>query len=180
MHARRIAWIALAAVASFEAAIAQTSDKVDFARDVQPILRQHCIGCHGGALHQAGLRLDRRSDAMRGGTTTPGVIHPGDGRSSVLYIKISSSQFGPQMPPAGPLRPDQIDIIKRWIDDGAEWVCVAEISMWSIGIPVRFEASVLAASKSSRGSMQLSTTTIAIRMEPSSKTNARAYRGSTS
>src|SRR5262249_37103218 len=95
--------------------------KVDFARDVQPIFRQYCIGCHGTALHQAGLRLDRRSDAMRGGTTSPGVIHPGDGRSSVLYIKISSSQFGPHWPPTGPMRPEQIDLIKRLIDDGAEW-----------------------------------------------------------
>src|SRR5205807_9089563 len=89
--------------------------------DVQPIFRQYCIGCHGAALHQAGLRLDRRSDAMRGGTTTPGVIHPGDGRSSILYIKISGSQFGPQMPPTGALRPEQIDIIKRWIDQGVPW-----------------------------------------------------------
>jgi ankyrin repeat protein len=121
MHARSIAWIILVAAASYEAAVAQTPDKVDFARDVQPIFRQHCVGCHGAALHQAGLRLDRRSDAMRGGTTTPGVIHPGDGRSSVLYIKVSGSDFGPQMPPTGPLRPDQIDIVKRWIDEGAEW-----------------------------------------------------------
>jgi mono/diheme cytochrome c family protein len=120
MHARRIAWLILA-VAFYAAAVAQTPDKVDFARDVQPIFRQYCIGCHGAALHQAGLRLDRRSDAMRGGTTSPGVIHPGDGRSSFLYIKISSSQFGPQMPPTGPLRPEQIEIIRRWIDDGAEW-----------------------------------------------------------
>src|SRR5438874_5009244 len=121
MHARWITWIMLIAVASYEAAVAQTPDKVDFAHDVQPIFRQYCIGCHGAALHQAGLRLDRRSDAMRGGTTTPGVIHPGDGRSSILYIKISGSQFGPQMPPTGVLRPEQIDIIKRWIDDGANW-----------------------------------------------------------
>ena len=121
MHARRIAWTVLVAVASFEAAVAQTPGKVDFARDVQPILRQHCIGCHGAGLHQAGLRLDRRSDAMRGGTTTAAAIHPGDSRSSILYIKISSSGFGPQMPPTGPLPPEQIDIIKRWIDEGAEW-----------------------------------------------------------
>ena len=111
----------LVAAASYHAAATTTADKVDFARDVQPIFRQYCVGCHGAALHQAGLRLDRRSDAMRGGTLTPGVIHPGDGKSSVLYIKISSSRFGPQMPPTGPLRPEQVDIIRRWIDAGAEW-----------------------------------------------------------
>ena len=121
MPGRRMAWIVVVVAACFEAPVAQTPERVDFARDVQPILRQHCIGCHGAALHQAGLRLDRRSDAMRGGTTTPGVIHPGDGRSSILYIKISSAEFGPQMPPTGPLRPEQIATIKRWIDEGAEW-----------------------------------------------------------
>jgi ankyrin repeat protein len=121
MRAGSIARVVVVALASCVLAIAQAPDKVDFARDVQPILRQHCVSCHGASSHQAGLRLDRRSDAMRGGTNTPGVIHPGDGRSSVLYIKINSTQFGPQMPPTGPLRPDQIDVIRRWIDEGAEW-----------------------------------------------------------
>ena len=49
----------------------QERARVDFARDVQPIFRQQCIGCHGAALHQAGFRLDRRSDAMRGGSLSP-------------------------------------------------------------------------------------------------------------
>ena len=42
-------------------------DRVDFARDVQPILRQNCVGCHGPTVQQSRLRLDRRADAMRGG-----------------------------------------------------------------------------------------------------------------
>jgi ankyrin repeat protein len=121
MQARRIARIFIVAGALSAAIAGQMPAKVDFARDVQPILRQHCVGCHGGEMHQAGLRLDRRSDAMRGGTLSPGVIHPGDGSSSLLYIKISSSQFGPQMPPTGRLAPEQIETIKRWIDEGADW-----------------------------------------------------------
>src|SRR5689334_6173231 len=121
MHVRWVAPLIVAAVAFCEASATQTPDKVDFARDVQPIFRQHCVGCHGATIHQAGLRLDRRSDAMRGGTLTPGVIHPGDGGSSFLYMKLSGAQFGPQMPPTGPLLPEQIAIVKRWIDEGAEW-----------------------------------------------------------
>src|SRR5207249_12335675 len=42
--------------------------KVDFGRDVQPILRQQCYGCHGPNQQMNGFRLDRRRDAMRGGT----------------------------------------------------------------------------------------------------------------
>ena len=53
---------------------------VDFVRDVQPILRQSCYGCHGPSQQMSGFRLDRRSDAMRGGSIA--VIGPGnsDGR----------------------------------------------------------------------------------------------------
>jgi mono/diheme cytochrome c family protein len=47
---------------------AQTPANVDFVRDVQPIFQQSCIGCHGPAQQQNGLRLDVRRDAMRGGT----------------------------------------------------------------------------------------------------------------
>jgi ankyrin repeat protein len=121
MRAGWIARVVLVALCFCALAIAQAPARVDFARDVQPILRQQCVSCHGASTHQAGLRLDRRSDAMRGGTNSPGVIHPGDGRSSFLYLKISSSQFGPQMPPTGPLPADQIEIIRRWIDEGADW-----------------------------------------------------------
>jgi ankyrin repeat protein len=121
MRAGRIARVVLVALGLGALAIAQAPERVDFARDVQPILRQHCVSCHGPSSRQAGLRLDRRSDAMRGGTNSPGVIHPGDGSSSFLYLKISSSRFGPQMPPTGALPSEQIEIIRRWIDEGAEW-----------------------------------------------------------
>jgi ankyrin repeat protein len=100
---------------------AQDVAKVDFGRDVQPLLKQHCVGCHGPAIHHGGFRLDRRADAMRGSTLSPGVIRPGSGDASPLYIRISGTQFGPQMPPAGALGADQIATIKRWIDEGAEW-----------------------------------------------------------
>jgi len=46
---------------------------------------------------------------------------PGDSSRSVLIPRIASNQLGPQMPPTGALSPSQIDIIKRWIDEGAVW-----------------------------------------------------------
>src|SRR5580765_9122500 len=45
--------------------------KVDFVRDVQPILSQKCHSCHGADAQQAGLRLDRRQNALRGGDYGP-------------------------------------------------------------------------------------------------------------
>jgi ankyrin repeat protein len=96
-----------------------TPGQVDFRRDVQPIFKQFCVECHGPSQQMHGFRLDRRRDAMRGGTGT--VIAPGNSAGSRLYLKLIGNQFGPQMPATGPLTQEQIDVIKAWIDQGAEW-----------------------------------------------------------
>lgn len=98
----------------------QAPARVDFARDVQPILRQRCVGCHGPGQQMLGLRLDRRRDALRGSTFGT-VIGPGNAEASRLYLRISGTTRGPQMPPTGALPPEQIAAIKSWIDEGAEW-----------------------------------------------------------
>ena len=98
---------------------AQGADKVDFQRDVQPIFRQQCYGCHGPSQQMNGFRLDRRRDAMRGGTIA--VIGPGNSDGSRLYLRLTGNQFGQQMPPTGALRAEQVDVIRRWIEQGAEW-----------------------------------------------------------
>ena len=101
---------------------AQAPAAVDFGRDVQPILRENCVGCHGPTQQMRGLRLDRRKDALPNRVGANGVtILPGNGAASRLYLRVSGSQAGLQMPPGEPLAADQIDIIKRWIDQGAEW-----------------------------------------------------------
>jgi len=94
---------------------------VDFGRDVQPILRQQCYSCHGPSQQMNGFRLDRRREAMRGGTTSPGIIRPGSSQTSLLFYRVAGNQAGPQMPPTGALRPEQIAVIKAWLDQGADW-----------------------------------------------------------
>jgi ankyrin repeat protein len=98
---------------------AQAPEHVDFRRDVLPILRQNCVGCHGPSKQMNSLRLDRRSRALRGGTQP--VIVPGNSASSRLFHRLSGNRFGSAMPPSGPLPPEQIDTIKTWIDQGADW-----------------------------------------------------------
>jgi ankyrin repeat protein len=98
---------------------AQTPAKVDFARDVQPIFKTYCIGCHGPTQQMNGFRLDRRSNAMRGGTIA--VIGPGNSAGSRLYQRLIGDQYGLRMPPTGPLPQEKIDVIKAWIDEGAPW-----------------------------------------------------------
>jgi mono/diheme cytochrome c family protein len=100
-------------------ATAQVAARVDFGRDVQPIFRDHCYGCHGPDQQMNGFRLDRRADAMRGGGQTN--IGPGNADGSRLYHRLIGTRFGPQMPPTGSLTSDQIAIVKAWIDQGAEW-----------------------------------------------------------
>ena len=94
----------------------QTPAKVDFGRDVLPILRQNCVGCHGPAQQVSGLRLDRRSAVL----SRKGVV-PGSSANSFLFHRVSGNAYGMQMPPTGALRPEQINTIKTWIDQGADW-----------------------------------------------------------
>src|SRR5262249_33513099 len=94
----------------------QAPAKVDFGRDVLPIFRQNCIGCHGPAQQISGLRLDRRSAVLN----RKGVV-PGSSDNSFLFHRISGNAYGMQMPPTGPLRTEQIEVIKAWIDQGAQW-----------------------------------------------------------
>lgn len=126
MHSKRFAGLkyVLAAVVitfwAFSATVSsQVSSKVDFRRDVQPLLKQYCVECHGASQQMHGFRLDRRRDAMRGGTAV--MITRGNSAGSKLYQKLIGSQYGPQMPLTGPLTPQQIETIKNWLDQGAEW-----------------------------------------------------------
>jgi mono/diheme cytochrome c family protein len=98
---------------------AQAQPRVDFRRDVQPIFREHCYACHGPEQQMNGLRLDRRADAMRGGSQSD--IGPGNADGSRLYHRLIGTRFGQQMPPTGTLGAAQVAVIKSWIDQGAEW-----------------------------------------------------------
>ncbi len=108
----------IAIPAGMLSAQATEQPKVDFGRDVLPIFRQQCGDCHGPAKQRAGMRLDRRSSAMKAFTRR---IVPGNSTNSFLYYRIAGDSFGPQMPPTGALRPEQIATIKTWIDQGADW-----------------------------------------------------------
>ena len=98
---------------------AQEPRKIEFQRDVQPLFKARCYGCHGPKQQKNGFRLDRRSDAMRGGTI--GVIGRFNSEGSRLYNRLKGDEFGIQMPPTGALPAAEVEIIKEWIDQGAVW-----------------------------------------------------------
>jgi ankyrin repeat protein len=105
---------------------AQTSSasagKIDFGREVLPIFRQNCFACHGPSQQMGRLRLDERRSALPNRVGANGVpIIPGNSAASRLYLQITKPPNGVLMPPAGPLSSSQIETIRLWIDQGADW-----------------------------------------------------------
>jgi len=97
---------------------AQENPKVDFANDVAPLLRENCVSCHGPAKQNGGLRLDRRSSAMKPLSRR---IVPGNSMNSMVYHRVHDAEYGQPMPPTGELKAEQVATIKAWIDEGAPW-----------------------------------------------------------
>lgn len=93
---------------------------VDYDKDVRPLLAQNCYSCHGPEAQQAGLRLDLRQNALRGGDYGP-VIVPGKSHESKLIRRLVDGDGGMQMPPSGALLPDEIAVLRAWIDQGADF-----------------------------------------------------------
>ncbi|MGH9834632.1 MAG: DUF1549 domain-containing protein, partial [Blastocatellia bacterium] len=94
---------------------------VDFRRDIEPILRANCYQCHGEKKASARLRLDNKQLAMKGGISGAAII-PGKSAQSLLMKRIHGGGDEARMPLGGhPLKPKQIELIRRWIDEGANW-----------------------------------------------------------
>src|SRR5262245_57379102 len=95
--------------------------KVDFARDVEPILAR-CVSCHGPDRQRGGLRLDDGKQALIGGDSGV-VIRPGRSAGSVLIDRVAGLGEDGQMPPgkAKKLTDDEVGILRAWIDQGAAW-----------------------------------------------------------
>ena len=122
---------------------AQDAAKVDFTRDVLPLLKAHCFSCHGAKKQKASLRLDNRELALRGSESGK-VIVPGNSRGSRLIRLVTSPDEDERMPSKGkPLTPAEITTLKRWIDQGAVWPESASVRIkdstkhWAFQTPVR-------------------------------------------
>jgi len=94
--------------------------KVDFSKDIQPILKAHCYECHSSEKDLANLRLDSKEAAFKGSDSGK-VIIPGKAVDSLLIQRITGSEGGLRMPPGKPLGENEIQLIRDWIDQGASW-----------------------------------------------------------
>ena len=98
------------------------SSKIDFNREIRPILSEHCFACHGLDDPQGGLRLDFSEFAYKGGKSGFPAIVPGDLEESEIIQRVVSTDMDERMPPKGDaLKPDQIEILRNWITFGAEY-----------------------------------------------------------
>ena len=92
---------------------------INYEQEVRPILANRCFGCHGPRQQQSGLRLDLRQNALRGGDYGV-VIVPGRSADSKLIQRLIGSDAGLQMPPTGELPAEEIAVLRKWIDAGAD------------------------------------------------------------
>ncbi len=115
--------LALAVIAGLLIVAGKAADPtVDFAREIQPIFQERCLACHGSQARMHGFRLDRRSDAFRGGDSGVPAIVPGNSADSLLLRYVSGQDPEVVMPPEGPpLTGEQVELLRRWIEQGAVW-----------------------------------------------------------
>src|SRR5262245_18468644 len=110
---------------------------VDYTREIRPLLADRCYACHGpdSAKRKAKLRLDQRDEAIKV------AIKPSNAADSTIVKRISSTHDDEMMPPPEAKKPrlssEQVQLIKRWIDQGAKFD-----QHWAYVKPVRTEIPV--------------------------------------
>lgn len=103
--------------------------KIEFDRDIRPLLETSCLRCHGPQKPRSHFRLDDRADALAGGDDNTNDIVPGDSRRSRLIAYVARTVPDMEMPPSGrgaALTPAQIGLLRAWIDQGAVWTTTNE------------------------------------------------------
>jgi hypothetical protein len=119
-------WLALAFVLGTSVFAATPTPNVDFNRDIRPLLSDHCYACHGPDENKrkAGLRLDREEDAFKELKSGQRALVAGDPAKSSLVQRLVTADPDELMPPpkhGKPLTAAQIDLLQRWVKEGAQW-----------------------------------------------------------
>lgn len=98
------------------------SDLISYNRDIRPILNRNCLSCHGGVRQMGGFSLLFEETAFDTTESGKPAIIPGKPKASEMYRRIVETNPEIRMPPEGnPLSQKEIDLISRWIDQGAKW-----------------------------------------------------------
>lgn len=99
---------------------ARAEHPVDYESQIKPVLKSRCYACHGGLKQEAGLRLDTGVAIRRGGDSGPAVNLQSINQSLLIDRMTAKDEFV-RMPPEGdPLSVEEIDVVRRWIHEGAK------------------------------------------------------------
>jgi len=97
-------------------------DKISYNQHIRPILNKNCLSCHGGVKKESGFSLLFEEEAKSANESGKLAIVPGDAKHSEMIRRITSNDPDIRMPPEGdPLSEEEINLIKKWISQGAEW-----------------------------------------------------------
>lgn len=97
------------------------SSQINFDKQIRPLFQKYCYQCHGPDKQKNGLRLDQKDAALKGGDLGQAIV-PGQSSKSPLYRYIAGLESEMVMPPKGPrLSKDEITLVQKWIDQGANW-----------------------------------------------------------
>jgi hypothetical protein len=103
------------------------AEKVDFAKQIKPLLERSCVACHGPDKQRSKFRLDSRDALLKGGNTGTAVVVPGKSAQSVLLDYVSGRVEGMEMPPMpkrdkfAAFTKDEVERVRAWIDQSAVW-----------------------------------------------------------
>ena len=115
-------WFSFLSLAIIFFSCKKSSDQIDYSLQVKPIINKHCISCHGGVKRQANFSLLFRQDALDTTECGKPSIIAGDAEHSELIKRITSNDPEERMPyKENPLSQSEIELLKKWIDQGAKW-----------------------------------------------------------
>ncbi len=103
--------------------LVHAEESVDFMTQVKPLIEGTCIHCHGPKEQEGDYRMDTKAAAFAGGDSWPDeTIVPGDSNASAAYWMTTEPSDSPDvMPPKKVLTHEQQEILRIWVETGAEW-----------------------------------------------------------
>ena len=113
---------AIVAIATFVASAGAEEAKIDFVRDIQPILEFNCVSCHNAEEAKADLRFDKASEFFKGGEGGDSLVKGKPDESLMIELVSLPEDDTDVMPPKGrPLHDHEIAKLRQWIAEGAVW-----------------------------------------------------------
>jgi mono/diheme cytochrome c family protein len=120
------------------------SQKVDFNKDLLPLFAERCYDCHGDKKQESGYRTDNLADMLKGGDNGPALVISNSAASILVQVLSDTHEDIAAMPKKREkFTPEQIGLVRAWIDQGAEWAGSAAKSYsyntnhWAFKAPAR-------------------------------------------